>query len=105
MIGNLPAAPAALLEAPVEMVPTSALREGDLIRDHGCIMRIGVVNESMAHKPDENGVTYWSRAEVLHRYTDTIPMSWFTNAEGKKVWTVQGNDLAKWARIIGGEKA
>jgi hypothetical protein len=95
-----------LINAPVIMVPTSALREGDLIRNNGCIMRINEVHESEGHAPDENGAVYWSKATVVHRFNSTIPLGWLDRGENgeRTLWTVQGNDLAKWARVAEGEK-
>lgn len=96
-----------LINAPFTMVPTSALREGDLIRNNGCIMHINAVVESEAHAPDENGPVFWSKATVVHRFNGTIPLGWLDRDENgdRTLWTVQGNDLAKWARIEEGEKA
>jgi hypothetical protein len=96
-----------LIDAPVTMVPTSALREGDLIRNNGCIMRINEVPESEGHAPDGNGAVYWYKATILHRFNGTIPLGWLDRDENgdRTLWTVQGNDLAKWARIEEGEKA
>jgi hypothetical protein len=43
----------------------------------------------------------------MHRFDSTIPAGWLdVDGDGKRtLWTVQGNDLAMWARIDEGEKA
>jgi len=84
------------------MVITSLLREGDLIRNHGCIMRINEV-KSRVYARDEEGdqIVYWSKATILLRYSGTIPLSWIDyDAEGNSTgWLVQGNDYATWCVV------
>ena len=82
-----------------ENVPTSALREGDLILRNGCTMQLGPINESQSHKPNEHGAVYWSRAIVLKQHDETIPKGWFDrDDQGNRTWLIQGNDLATWSR-------
>lgn len=83
-----------------ESVPTSALREGDKIIKHGCLMQLGPINESQAHKPNQYGKCLYSYAKVLNHEGTTIPQSWFDHdAEGNRTWLIQGNDLATWWRL------
>ena len=83
-------------------VITSLLREGDLIKNHGCIMRINEI-KSRVYARDEEGdqIVYWSKATILLRYSDTIPLSWIDyDAEGNSTgWLVQGNDYATWCVV------
>ena len=86
-----------LMKVRGENVPTSALREGDILRLHGCLLRLGEIKESQAHKDEGYGACLYSTAEVLYQYDETIPRSWLGSGRDKvPTWQVQGNDLASW---------
>ena len=86
--------------AQLETVPTSALQEGDRIRCNGCTMQLGQIQQSKAHKPDQHGAVFWSRARVLEQHDGTIPQGWFDrDDQGNRTWLIQGNDLATWRRF------
>lgn len=81
----------------LEVVGTDALREGDVIRNHGCAMQLGAFKErpnDQGHP--ERGATRWARGYVLAQAaTGAIPRGWLdTDDEGRAYWVVQGNNLA-----------
>ena len=85
-----------LMTAKGEIVPTSQLKTGDIIRNNGCLMEIGTINSRHA----AYGTVYWTAAKVWHRATETIPQGWFDRApDGSRTWQVQGNDRASWLRV------
>lgn len=85
----------------VETVTTSQLREGDRLALNGCTMELGPISESRAHDAGPYGPTLWSKARVIEQHDCTIPAGWFDrDADGNRFWTVQGNDLATWQRIM-----
>jgi hypothetical protein len=89
-----------LMAAPMTIVPTSELREGDVIRLEGCLMRCGPIQLSEVHPKDHGGCRY-TMAKVIHRYGPNIPPGWFhTDDEDSRYWQVQGNDLARWALVF-----
>ena len=85
---------------------TSELRKGDVVNCHGlrCLID-GDILESQTHD-DSLGVVRYTRALVLNREDvsrDVVPYG-FTSTDasrgdkpGEHRWTIQGNDLARWA--------
>lgn len=85
-----------------ETVTTHELQEGDLITCHGGVFELGTRNVSQAHEVQElpAGECVWFASTYLGRArSDTecgIPKHWRTD---DRPWQVQGNGLARWARI------
>jgi len=85
-----------------ETVTTHELQEGDLITCHGGIFELGQRNVSQAHEARElpAGDTVWFSSTYIGRaHSDTscgIPTHWRSD---ESPWQVQGNGLARWARI------
>lgn len=70
---------------------TFELVEGDIVLNHGCLF--GLTKRHVAHDhigPKRDVV--WFETTMLHRFNDTIPQSWLP-------WTIQGNELARWAVV------
>jgi hypothetical protein len=94
----------------LESVPTQDLRQGDTVLLHGMVLSLDKAIESY----QSDGVTvYWTSALVTNPAdVRTDPMLWgFLHdqrwVEGKGWeryysgrWTVQGNHLAHWARVV-----
>lgn len=97
-----------------QIVVTSELREGDIVLEHGmrCLID-GPMRISTSH-PDRPGLgdgkTRYYQALVLNRdevSSSAVPYGWtrdwnntFTGStaeNGEHRWTIQGNDLARWA--------
>lgn len=87
-----------------ELVTTGELREGDIIRNNGCLMHLGRFQE-LARRAGEpghgHGNVRWSTGTVLLRFNDTIPMGYFDRDDTRTqlLWQVQGNNLATWLRV------
>lgn len=91
----------------LEIVTSSELRECDFIREEGCLMQLGPINQ----KPNdqghpERGPTTWARGYILPQPdTGAIPKSWLDQDEtGARYWKIQGNDLKSWARFTDPDK-
>lgn len=90
-----------LMDAPTETVTTCDLIEGDLIRENGCVLRIGpITSRPNDQGHPERGDTRHARGYVVHRSeTSSIPIAWLDTDDQGKFWAVQGNRLAQWQRI------
>ena len=93
-----------------EVVPTSELREGDVVFNHGMRLRLGPV-----HVYDEfPRLPVYASVAVVENEEEavaqgTVPRSWmhrdvFVNGRWTRspeaTWTVQGNELARWTREV-----
>lgn len=90
---------AAILDANIhhfEIVNTHELNEGDIIRCHGMVVRIGQkqISDKGAHADNGHGVCHYHNSEILAARAD-MPQP------GSRLWNVQGNRLARWSRWIG----
>ncbi|MCG7628403.1 hypothetical protein MHM88_11350 [Epibacterium sp. MM17-32] len=85
-----------------ELVPSSALRIGDKVNAYGCLMELRTRNE----RPDTvnnnaSGNVVWCRGYPLDGDLGSIPASWLSpDEDGGRYWSIQGNDLATWPRLI-----
>lgn len=79
-------------------IKSSDLRTGDLIRTHGCTVRI---NEVKHRDTEEPGFpVFWSVATVIDNPENAIPRSYLDQGpNGTLTWQIQGNDRATWTRI------
>jgi hypothetical protein len=86
--------------ARTERVDTSQLAEGDLVWNYGMRIRLGARREH-----DHGTGPYWAfegvveNADELRADRDHVTTG-LLRADG--LWTVQGNTLAKWTRILEG---
>ena len=94
-------------------VNTSELRKGDVVNCHGMRCLIDrEINVSRSHpEHPERGETRYTQALVLNRDdvpTEAVPFGWTADwkrdgkyeqrpHDGQHRWTIQGNDLARWA--------
>ena len=86
----------------LETVNTAALREGDILRNNGCLMKLGPLKEQPNDQGHpERGLTRWARGYIMPQNgTGTIPRPWLDHDEhGNAYWIVQGNDHATWSRF------
>lgn len=85
-----------------ELVTTHELQEGDIVLSHNGVFELGKRIESQAHEARElpAGITVWFDTTYLGRaHSDTscgIPKHWRND---DTPWRIQGNGLAKWARV------
>lgn len=106
--------PAPAMPVHRQYVPTSALREGDLVVNHGALLRLGPIHRSP--RPDEHGGVHWSIGVILNgdemataeayvwvmadrRKTPDGPRL-YDGPDAIRTWNIQGNDLARWCRIV-----
>lgn len=101
-----------LLGFTVESVTTDQLRQGDTVIDHGMVLSIDRPIET--RRTVQAGQVYWSSALVTNpEDVRTDAMLWgflhdfgWSDVSGQweRVytgrWTIQGNRLARWARVI-----
>jgi len=91
-----------LMTAEGEIIPTSQLNTGDVIRVHGCLMQIEALDErDDSTNQNAFGLVRWSAATLLHRAdSSSIPKGWLSCGPNNSLtWQVQGNDLATWCRV------
>ena len=76
-------------------VNTHDLREGDIIRTHGMVVRIGAkqISDQGPHADNGYGCAHYHLSEILAA-TEGMPQP------GSRLWNVQGNRLATWAKYI-----
>jgi len=89
----------ALLDAHIDqftLVNTHDLREGDIIRAHGMVLRIGAkqISDKGAHADNGYGCAHYHLSEILAA-VEGMPQP------GTRLWNVQGNRLAKWSKFNG----
>lgn len=79
-----------------EIVNTHELNEGDIIRHHGMVVKIGqkCISDKGPHADNGYGVCHYHNSEILAARAD-MPQP------GTRLWNVQGNRLARWSRWIG----
>ena len=85
-----------------ELVSTDKLREGDVINNYGMMLEL----RSKKEYPHgfEGRIVYQFKGYVQNldevKKAGLVPIGWlFDNTEGEPIWTVQGNNLAKWFRV------
>jgi len=96
--------------------PTSELALGDVVNCHG--MRCLIDREPQVSRvhDDSRGPVIWTQALVLNRddeATRAVPFGWTRDwarngkpsESGEHRWTIQGNDLARWAVEVPAEAA
>lgn len=86
----------AILEAHSNLfTPTNThdLREGDIIRSHGMVLRIGAkqISDQGCHADNGYGCAHYHLSEILAAQED-MPQP------GTRLWNVQGNRLAVWSK-------
>lgn len=89
----------AILEAKADQfTPTNThdLREGDIIRAHGMVLRIGAkqISDQGCHADNGYGCAHYHLSEILAAQED-MPQP------GTRLWNVQGNRLAIWSKFNG----
>lgn len=77
-----------------EQVNTHELKQGDIIRHCGMIIKVGEKKVSNVFDDKGYGVTEFHMSEILFSRPD-MPQP------GTRQWNVQGNRLAKWSKWIG----
>lgn len=79
-----------------ESVNTHELREGDIVRTHGMVVRIGEkqISDKGSHADNGYGCAHYHLSEILASYQG-MPQP------GTRLWNVQGNRLAMWERYKG----
>lgn len=75
------------------MTNTHELREGDIIRTHGMVVRIGAkqISDQGPHADNGFGCAHYHLSEIIAA-EEGMPQP------GSRLWNVQGNRLAKWAK-------
>jgi len=83
-----------------EMVNTHELKQGDIIRLYGMVIRIGEkqISDQGAHADKGHGCVHYHISEVL-AIAQNSPAKGLL--EDGKFWNVQGNKLAMWAKYKG----
>ena len=80
-----------------ETVNTHALKDGDILLNHGAIMQLRD-RKSRPAREGEAGAAYgdvvWFKVDMLDVTHSAIPKNWAHD------WTVQGNGLATWSRQV-----
>lgn len=89
----------AMLDAHIDqftLTNTHDLREGDIIRAHGMVLRIGAkqISDQGAHADNGHGCAHYHLSEILAA-VEGMPQP------GTRLWNVQGNRLAKWSKFNG----
>lgn len=95
-----------------ETVPTSALRLGDLVQNDMMRLRIDRELHQTHHAVDKWGKT-WATSAVIENFQEIQEAARNGNDHAAFIialadkrgaddgrWTIQGNDLARWSRII-----
>jgi len=87
-----------------EVVDTWELNEGDALYLNGCFMVCGPFEDEVTKygrtpEYDSKGAR-WCQARVVSEGNGAIPGGWFDRKDGDRFWTVQGNTLARWSRIV-----
>ena len=77
------------------LVNTHELKEGDIIRSHCMVIRVGEkqISDKGCHADNGYGCAHYHISEVLAA-DEGMP-------QAGSSWNVQGNRLAKWAKYIG----
>ena len=95
-----------------EVVVTSSLRLGDRVQNDVMTLLIDQELAQTRHPVDERGKT-WATSAIIENQAELEVMkangdlhaAWILavsdkDSNGRARWTIQGNDLARWARII-----
>ncbi len=77
-----------------ETVTTDELRVGDVVYVHGAVFKLTSVREYMPGPGGCAGPVFSFKTEVLDAGETEIPAHWLGD------WTIQGNRLAKWCRLV-----
>lgn len=90
------------MSATLLTLKTSELAIGDIVHEHGMKLLIdGEIQVSKCHGVASDGsLCRYYRALVLNRddpNTSGVPMGWTREDDGTHRWSIQGNDLARWA--------
>ena len=88
-----------LLTAKTESVSTHDLQNGDMIRFYGVVLELRDRKEwgvTAPHTEELHGQVITFKTNIIDQTQNNgfIPQSWLND------WTVQGNKLARWARIV-----
>ena len=87
-----------LLATKTESVTTHALRDGDVIRFYGVLLRLRDRRDhgvTAPHTEEFHGAVITFQTDIVDDSENNgfIPPAWLAR------WVVQGNRLAKWARV------
>jgi len=94
-----------------EIVNTHELRPGDCVMHYGMVLEIDEpMQVSQAHPSDgPGGECLWTRARIVnwaelepkpHNVAEYIVALARRRDNGEHTWTIQGNRLAQWARVV-----
>lgn len=77
-------------------VNTHELKQGDILRYHGMVLRVGEkqISDEGSHADNGYGCAHYHISEILAARSD-MPQP------GTRSWNVQGNKLAEWSKYVG----
>ena len=101
------------LHSDTVVVPSSQLRQGDIVSTHGMLVLLDGPIQSRDYGSNGPDVVYWQRGLVIN--IDQVDDPWLVGMTrefqpwpnraiptGEHRWTIQGNDLARWAVVLHG---